>query len=141
VSLDQPSFDFVMLLPTTNNESTLTSKWMWRNDIEDQSHGYPFFTPSHHIFISLVQNSSSSSSFSNCSYTMETPTRFKKELFYPYSSNGGSSVNVDQLNNLLINIGYHDSCLSSQEQTELLRNAGETNGREISLKKILELID
>jgi hypothetical protein len=71
---------------------------------------------------------------------MEIPSRFKKELFYPYSSNGGSSVDVDQLNNLLINIGYHDSCLSSQEQIELLRNAG-SNGREISMKIIMELID
>jgi hypothetical protein len=71
---------------------------------------------------------------------MEIPSRFKKELFFPYSSNGGSTVDVDQLNNLLINIGYHDSCLSSQEQMDLLRDAG-SNGRDISMKKILELID
>lgn len=71
---------------------------------------------------------------------MELPSRFRKELLYPYASNGGSSVDVDQLNNLLTNIGYRDFCLSSQEQMELLRNAG-SNGREIPMKQMMELIE
>jgi hypothetical protein len=71
---------------------------------------------------------------------MELPSRFKKELLSPYSSNGGSSVDVDQLNNLLINIGYRDYCLSSQEQLELLRSAG-SQGREIPMNQVMELIE
>ncbi|KAG7351938.1 hypothetical protein IV203_007986 [Nitzschia inconspicua] len=73
-------------------------------------------------------------------YTMELPSRFKKELLSPYSKDGGSSVDIDQLNNLLINIGYREYCLSTQEQMELLRNAG-SNGREIPMKQMLELIE
>jgi hypothetical protein len=85
--------------------------------------------------------STSSSPFvfhGHLSYTMETPSRFKKELLYPYASNG--AIPVDELNKLLVNIGYGDLCLSSQEQLELLRQAG-SSGRDIPMKEILELID
>jgi hypothetical protein len=69
---------------------------------------------------------------------MEVPSRFRKELLLPYAHNG--AVEVEQLNKLLANIGHSEVCLTSQEQNELLREAG-SNGREIALSKMVELID
>jgi hypothetical protein len=72
------------------------------------------------------------------SYTMETPSRFKKELLHPYATRNGT-VQVEQLNALLQNIGHSEACLSTQEQNELLREAG-CSGRELDMKSLLELI-
>mmetsp|Transcript_1625 Transcript_1625/g.2497 ORF Transcript_1625/g.2497 Transcript_1625/m.2497 type:complete len:121 (+) Transcript_1625:56-418(+) len=72
-------------------------------------------------------------------YTMEVPSRFKKELILPYTTSNGT-IDVEQLNKLLVNIGYSDSCLSSKEQIELLRDAG-CSGREFSKQQFMELLD
>ena len=69
---------------------------------------------------------------------MEVPSRFKKELLHPYATSHGT-VQVDSLNTLLQNIGHSEACLSSQEQNDLLRDAG-CNGRELDMKSLLELI-
>jgi hypothetical protein len=73
------------------------------------------------------------------SYSREIPTRFKKELLSPYAGSNGS-VQVEQLNELLVNIGHSEVCLTAQEQIELLQATG-CNGREITLTKMMELID
>jgi hypothetical protein len=56
----------------------------------------------------------------------------------PYTVNG--SVDIDELNQLLKNIGHSEDCLSDQEQTELLQAAG-CSGRSIPLPKLTELIN
>jgi hypothetical protein len=56
----------------------------------------------------------------------------------PYTVNG--SVDIDELNKLLTNIGRSEDCLSDQEQMELLRVAG-CSGRSIPVPKLAELIN
>jgi hypothetical protein len=70
---------------------------------------------------------------------MEIPTRFGKEILRPYVGNDGS-VDVEQLNRLLTNIGHPQDCLTPEEQTQLLKAAGSPN-RSITTKKMMELID
>lgn len=58
------------------------------------------------------------------SYSRETPARFKKDLVKAISANG--TVEVDQLNHFLINIGHSDKLVSDDEFTTLLQEAGAT---------------
>jgi hypothetical protein len=72
------------------------------------------------------------------SYSQELITRFQKELLSPYLSSNGS-VEIDALNNLLVNIGHPQDCLTAEEQSVILKEAGSSN-RSIALKKMVELI-
>lgn len=71
-------------------------------------------------------------------YSRELPTRFRKEVLQPYVGNDGS-VDIDQLNQLLTNIGHPQDCLSPSEQQEFLKAAGSSN-RCITVKKMEELM-
>ena len=73
-----------------------------------------------------------------CSYSRETPRRFKTEVLSPYAVD--NSVDVDQLNRLLTNIGHSEDCLSSNEQSQLLDEAG-CSGRSIPVPKLTEWIN
>jgi hypothetical protein len=77
--------------------------------------------------------------FGSFSYSRAVPTRFKKEILQPYVGND-ETVEVEQLNRLLTNIGHPQDCLSPEEQTEFLKAAGSPN-RCIPVKKMMELIE
>jgi hypothetical protein len=55
------------------------------------------------------------------------------------ASNG--TVQVEQLNQLLVNIGYAEHRLSPEEQQVLLKEAGSIDGCSIELKKMMQLLE
>lgn len=79
----------------------------------------------------------SASGFSRCpcSFSRETPTRFKKELVKSVVKPSQTGVPPDALNQLLINIGRSDDILSEKELFIL------TDGQPtISAQEMMELI-
>lgn len=72
-----------------------------------------------------------------CSFSRETPTRFKKELIKAAHPNDGT-VTVDALNQILINIGKSDDILSEEELSDLLGNG--STCREISTTELMRLM-
>ena len=58
-----------------------------------------------------------------CSFSRETPTRFRKELVKSIECQG--VVEKDSLNQVLVNIGRQDRLLSDQEYQVLCQAAGD----------------
>ena len=87
----------------------------------------------------MVVSPFSHAPFFTRSFSRELSTRFKKEILRPYAGKDGS-VDIDQLNRLLTNIGHPQDILSPSEQSELLKAAGSSD-RCITAKKMMELID
>ena len=83
-----------------------------------------------------------------CSFSRETPTRFKKELLKACRSKSKSNNNnndvvvVDDLNQMLINIGRKKDCLSEDEMLTLLQEApgAQTEARAIPTSTMLQLV-
>ena len=73
-----------------------------------------------------------------CSFSREIRSRFKKQVIKPYVGSNGS-VQIEEINRLLSNIGRSDDRLSLDEQQILLKEAGSTN-RSLSIAKMMELI-
>ena len=73
-----------------------------------------------------------------CSYSRETPRRFKQEVLSPYIV--GNAIDVEQLNRLLTNIGHSNDCLSVKEQNQLLQEVG-CAGRSIPVGTLAALIE
>lgn len=73
---------------------------------------------------------------------METPTRFKKDLFKAIVNKESDTVSVDHLNKLLVNIGRSDKCLTEDEIVSLLEEAhpGDTSNRSISTSDMMRLV-
>ena len=98
-----------------------------------------FWGSCHVLSLPLIADSPPVSSPSLHSFSREIPTRFKKELLQPYLGSNGS-VEVEDLNRLLTNIGHPNELLSSDEQRVLLQEAGSNNNC-ITMKKMMELLD
>jgi len=77
--------------------------------------------------------------YRDANFSREIPSRFKKEILRPYVGKN-ESLQIEDINALLTNIGHEEDCLSEQEQTELLAAAGSTN-RSIAISKMMELMD
>ena len=75
----------------------------------------------------------------HCSYSRETPTRFKKEILRPYIRENGALL-IEDINVMLKNIGHGEDCLSEKEQIEFLAAAGSSN-RSIQVSKMMELVE
>jgi hypothetical protein len=88
--------------------------------------------------VPLINLSYSYPSLLLCSYSRETPTRFKKDLAKAISSNNGT-VEVDQLNHFLVNIGHPEALVSNEEFKTLLTEAGVTS-RYIKATDMLRLV-
>jgi hypothetical protein len=77
--------------------------------------------------------------FFYCSFSRETPQRFKKEMVKAALSNDGT-VKVDKLNEILINIGRPDQILSEAEMRQLLHEGGANESRSIQAATMLQLL-
>lgn len=80
----------------------------------------------------------------SCSYSQETPTRFKKELVKAAQGKdlkNTSLVQVDSLNQILINIGRPEDRLSEDELKTLLNEAGcSEDSRYIPVATMMQLM-
>jgi Ca2+-binding EF-hand superfamily protein len=77
--------------------------------------------------------------FLYCSFSRETPQRFKKEMVKAAQSNDGT-VKVDKLNEILINIGRPDQILSEAEMRQLLQEGGANESRSIQAATMMQLL-
>ena len=75
------------------------------------------------------------------SYSRDTPTRFKKELIRAAQSDEGT-IQIEELNQVLINIGKEEERLSEDEFDQLLKAAGEDakKGRCITTSQMWQLV-
>lgn len=65
--------------------------------------------------------------------------RFKKDMYNVVADAENGAVQVDNLNNLLLNIGRPDKILTEDEKTSLLQDVGASN-RYISKDDLMELV-
>jgi len=69
--------------------------------------------------------------------------RFRAEIYKSVaggSSNDGGAIPVDNLNNLLVNIGRADKLLTESEMMSLLQDADAATGRCISKQDVMQLV-
>mmetsp|Transcript_17303 Transcript_17303/g.48748 ORF Transcript_17303/g.48748 Transcript_17303/m.48748 type:complete len:127 (+) Transcript_17303:141-521(+) len=83
-------------------------------------------------------------SYRETHFSREIHSRFKKELLQPYATPSGG-IPIDQLNEMLVNIGQGQHALSQQEQQILLQEAGgqitvDGHTGMIPLDKMMELL-
>lgn len=82
-------------------------------------------------------------SFTNYSYSRETPKRFKKELIKAACTKqeAGEVVGMESLNQILINIGKPDQRLTEEDMNQLLGEFGaQNNNRTMSIDNMMKLI-
>lgn len=94
------------------------------------------------LFCSFIHSCASSFLISwYCSYSRETPHRFKRELVKAANPNYSGSIKVDTLNQILVNIGKAEERLSEEELKVLMTEAnGSMANREISMEKVIQLM-
>ncbi len=75
------------------------------------------------------------------SYSRETPSRFKKEIIKALADPTTSTIEIDSLNQILVNIGRPQDKLSEADLSLLLAEAGvEETQRSIPVDKIIQLM-
>lgn len=74
-------------------------------------------------------------------YSRETPSRFKKEIIKALADPTTSTIEIDSLNQILVNIGRPQDKLSEADLSLLLAEAGvEETQRSIPVDKIIQLM-
>lgn len=91
------------------------------------------FISSSYLFATYVPHHSS--------YSRETPSRFKKEIIKALADPITSTIEIDSLNQILVNIGRPQDKLSEADLSLLLAEAGvEETQRSIPVDKIIQLM-
>jgi hypothetical protein len=76
----------------------------------------------------------------SCSYSDELPSRFKKTLFKDVKKSD-DTIDVDNLNRILVNIGRSDQILSSDELDMILKECGaKETSRSLSTAAVIALV-